>query len=87
MIFVKDPNAVLDYYVDWTRWLNGDAIATSVWAVTAGLTVANDTHTTTAATVWLSGGVVGETYRVTNRITTAGGRTEDRSFDVKIAER
>lgn len=87
MIFVKDPNAVLDYYVDWTRWLNGDTIATSVWAVTAGLTVANDTHTPTAATVWLSGGVMGETYRVTNRITTAGGRTEDRSFDVKIAER
>jgi hypothetical protein len=87
MIFVKDPNAVLDYYVDWTRWLNGDTIATSVWTVTAGLTVANDTHTTTAATVWLSGGTVGETYKVTNRITTTGGRTEDRSFDVKIAER
>ena len=87
MIFVKDPNAVLDYYVDWTRWLNGDTIATSVWTVAAGLAVANDTHTTTAATVWLSGGTVGETYKVTNRITTTGGRTEDRSFDVKIAER
>lgn len=87
MIFVKDPNAVLDYYVDWTRWLNGDTIATSVWTVAAGLTIANDTHTTTAAIVWLSGGTVSETYKVTNRITTTGGRTEDRSFDVKIAER
>jgi len=87
MIFVKDPNAVLDYYVDWTRWLNGDTIATSVWTVPAGLTNANDSHTTTAATVWLSGGTVGEAYKVTNRITTTGGRTEDRSFDVKIAER
>jgi hypothetical protein len=85
--YIKDPNAILDYTVDWTRWLNGDIIATSSWTVPAGLTAVSDTHTTKAATVWLSGGAVGETYTITNRITTTGGRTEDRSFDVKIAER
>jgi hypothetical protein len=84
---MKDPNAVLDYSVDWTRWLNGDTIATSAWTVPAGLTKVSDTSTTKAATVWLSGGTIGQSYTVTNRITTAGGRTEDRSFDVKIADR
>jgi hypothetical protein len=84
---IKDPNAVLDYSVDWTRWLNGDSIATSDWTVPPGLTEVTDTHTSTKATVWLSGGSVGQTYTVTNRITTTGGRTDDRSFDVKIAER
>ncbi|MCC6389152.1 MAG: hypothetical protein IT167_01020 [Bryobacterales bacterium] len=87
MTFTKDPNAVLDYSVDWTRWLDGDAIATSEWTVPAGLTKVNDTHTTKAATVWLSGGTVSQTYTVTNRITSTGSRTDDRSFDVKIAER
>ncbi|MCC6366857.1 MAG: hypothetical protein IT165_25325 [Bryobacterales bacterium] len=87
MTHIKDPNAVLDYSVDWTRWLNGDSIATSDWTVPVGLTEVTDTHTGTKATVWLSGGTVGATYTVTNRITTTGGRTDDRSFDVKIAER
>lgn len=31
MTFTKDPHAVLDYTVDWTRWLAGDTIATSAW--------------------------------------------------------
>ena len=30
MTFTKDPNAVLDYSVDWAKWLDGDTIATSV---------------------------------------------------------
>lgn len=87
MIFVKDPNAVLDYAVDWSRWLAGDEIATSTWTVPAGLTKLGDSTTTTRATVWLAGGTVGQSYTVTNRITTAGGRTEERSFIIRVEER
>jgi hypothetical protein len=29
MTFTKDPHAVLDYTIDWTRWLAGDHIASS----------------------------------------------------------
>ena len=87
MTFTKDPNAVLDYSVDWSRWLDGDTIATSVWTVPAGLTKVSDTNTTTKTTVWLSGGTADQSYTVTNRITTTGGRTEDRSFIVKVEER
>ena len=56
MTFAKDPDAVLDYAVDWLRWLAGDEIATSVWIVPDGLTRVSDAATTTKATVWLSGG-------------------------------
>ncbi len=87
MTFTKDPNAVLDYSVDWSRWLDGDTIATSVWTVPAGLTKVSDTNTTTKTTAWLSGGAADQSYTVTNRITTTGGRTEDRSFILKVEER
>ncbi len=28
-----DPDAVIDYIIDWTKWLDGDDIATSSWAI------------------------------------------------------
>lgn len=87
MTFLKDPNAVLDYAVDWSRWLAGDEIATSTWTVPAGLTKLSDSTTTTKATVWLAGGAVGQSYTVTNRITTTGGRTEERSLTIRVEER
>lgn len=87
MTFAKDPHAVLDYSVDWTRWLAGDEIATSEWIVAAGITKASETNSPTKAMVWLSGGAAGQSYSVTNRIMTTGGRTEDRSFTIRVEER
>ena len=87
MTFTKDPNAVLDYTIDWTRWLAGDQIATSEWLVPVGLTKMADSKTASSATVWLSSGTAGQSYTVTNRITTSAGRTEDRSFIAKVEER
>lgn len=88
----KDPNAVLDYVIDWAAtgddWLDGDTITgTPVWTVDTGLTKASSSNTTTTTTVWLSGGTAGTTYTVSCRIVTAGGRTEDRSFRIVCAER
>ena len=78
--FTKDPGAVLDYLVDWSEWLGTDLISSSSWVVQSPLTTTNSTNTTTTATVWLSGGVSGQQYVVTNRIVTAGARTNERSF-------
>lgn len=80
----KDPNSVLDYQFDWVGWLSGDTIATSTWTVPAGLTLDSSTNTTTTTTAWLSGGTSNTTYLVTNRITTAGGRTEIRSMNLTV---
>lgn len=87
MTFTKDPDAALDYTVDWARWLAGDTIAASAWLVPVGLVTGGKTNTASNATVWLSGGAAGLSYTVTNRITTAGGRTEDRSFIVRVEDR
>lgn len=85
--YQKDPDAVLDYTIDWSTWLGDDTIATSGWTVPTGLTEDSDSNTTTTATVWLSGGTVGTVYTVTNEITTAGGRTDDRSIQIFVTER
>ena len=85
--FVKDPNATLDYTISWPLWLDGDTITTSSWTATTGITIASSSNTTTAATVWLSGGTASTRYTVTNRVTTAGGRIDDRSIYINVREK
>ena len=89
MTFAKDPDAVLDYSVDWSLWLAGDEISTSEWRLEEGALLEQvvASNTTTKATVWLRGGQKGATYLVTNRIVTAGGRTDDRTISVKVEDR
>jgi hypothetical protein len=84
----KDPQAVLEYGFDWSEWLVGaDTISAATWTVPAGLTKASESNTTTTSTVWLSGGVRGNTYAVSCHITTAGGRQDDRSIQIYCEER
>lgn len=84
---LKDPEDTLDYTIDWGPWLAGDTINTSVWVVAAGLTEDSDTNSTTAATVWISGGTPGGVYPVTNRITTTAGRATDRTLILQVEEK
>ncbi len=86
-LFRKDPSAALDWRVDWEPWLKGDTITGSTWLPTTGIVVDSATFTTTSATVWLSGGTAGTVYTLTNRVTTAGGRTDDRSITILVGER
>jgi hypothetical protein len=81
---VKDPDSVLDYVFDYENWLNGDTISTSTWTLDAGITQDSETETTTTTTLWLSGGTAFTWYAITNRIVTAGGRTEDFSYRVFV---
>ena len=86
---VKDPNAVLDYYVNLTDWMPvGDTVA-SVNPIATGVVV--DSHNITGAglfvQLWCSGGVAGVTGNVVVRFTTAGGRTDDRTLYFKMKQR
>jgi len=88
-LIIKDPAATLDYQRDWGPWLAtvDDSIDTSTWTVPTGITKTDESNTTTTATVWLSGGTAGQSYSVTNRIVTAGGRTDERSIQIDVRER
>lgn len=86
--FIHDPNAELDYAVDWSTWLaGGETITTSVWIIPDGIVEGDTSNTTTIATVWLSGGTAGQQYAVTNRITTNQGRTDDRTINLLVQHR
>ena len=84
--FTKDPNATLDYTIDWSAWLspNQDTISNAtVPSVPSGLTIQTPvTKTTTQTTVWISGGTAGTSYDVTVHITTTGGRQDDRTITI-----
>lgn len=87
--FTKDPDAVLDYTVDWSDWLiPGDWIISVVASVSpAGLVVDYTSWTDDLAIVWLSGGSVGVRYSVTVSVVTAGGREDSRSIAVVVKGR
>lgn len=87
--YKKDPNATLDYTFDWTAYLTplADTIASVSWVLPVGLTNVSQSNTSMTATVFVSGGTLGESLQLTCRITTAGGRTDDRSITLKIVER
>ena len=79
---VKDPDARLDYGVDWADFLattDGDTIIAAEWVNTpTDLTLEDaalvEGHLHTA---FVSGGVAGRVYRLTSRITTDAGRVND----------
>lgn len=85
--WTKDPDAVLDYTVDWETWLSGDTISADTWTVPSGITKDSDSNTTTTATIVLSGGTAGVIYPIICQILTAGGRTDQRTIYIKVAEK
>jgi hypothetical protein len=75
----EDPGNVLDYSWDWSLWLaSGDTIQTSTWTVPIGITqtTPNPSISGNVTTIWLTGGTVGQTYTVTNKVVTSQGRTK-----------
>lgn len=90
----KDPDEVLDYGLDWSDDMAADAddIASSVWTISKGdsALIIDSTSFSVAGhitTAWLSGGTVGNTYQLTNTITTSGGRTYERTAEITVREK
>jgi len=78
----KDPDDTDSYGFDWSdRLLTGETISVSAWVLPDDLTEADSSNDTTQTSIKLSGGVAGNMYTVTNRITTTpNGHQLDRSF-------
>ena len=80
IILQKRSDQKLDHYMDYTTWLDARSttISTSTWTdATGDLTLANDAldGDSKIASVNISGGTVGETYKVINTVVTANGLT------------
>jgi len=97
----KDKDEILDYTLDWSLRILTDSISSSIWTTpiltgstlaTTGLTFATAsiaTHnlSTCRTVLWITGGITGNAYQFTNRITTAGGRTMDQTCKLKIRDK
>ncbi len=90
-ILTKDPDAILDYEIDWAAWLaSGDSIDTATWTSAPTGIIADSPAPAvdgTKARVWLDGGTAGQTYQLTCHIETTQGREDDRTVKVKVKNR
>lgn len=91
-IFLKDPTATIDYAVDWqSAYLAGQTIARSDWSIApdlaGGLAVIVSKHAEGRTVATVRGGQRGSLYRLTNRVTFADGRSDERSLDVRVEDR
>lgn len=78
----KDPDDTEALYgADWTAELEtGETISGSTWIADAGLTTTDNGFAGALTSVKISGGTDGQTYRVTNRISTNFRASIDKSF-------
>lgn len=98
----KDKDEILDYNIDWSRFLGSDTIsgvsyfidnaegvktAVSAASVVNGLQMVQKTNTNTVSTIRLSLGTNNTRYKVTCKITTAQGLQYERSVFVRVKEK
>ena len=91
-VYTKHPADVLEYVFDFARWLSdGDTISSVTGTATSstdGATAAIDssTYTDTTATLWVSGGIEGETAEISAVVVTALGRTKEACIRIRVKD-
>jgi hypothetical protein len=98
----KDKDEVLDYNIDWSRFLGDDTIVGVSWyvddsdgvktsvsptSVVNGLQMVQKTNTSTVSTIRLSLGTNNVRYRISCQITTTEGLQYERSVFLRIKEK
>ncbi len=91
-LFVKDPDSRIDYRIDWGAAYLGDTlIVASSWSVSpvrdGGLAVVATSQDGRSASATLTGGVVGASYALINRVTLSNGEIDERSVAVRVEQR
>jgi hypothetical protein len=97
----KDPNEILDYSVDWSRWLAGATISSVIWyvddasnvktAFTSGIVVnglqnVSQTISGDVATINLGLGTNNAEYKITCSMTDTTGNLAERVIRIKIKD-
>jgi hypothetical protein len=85
--FSKTADEVKDYTVDWCHDIGSDIIAASTWIADPTdliLTTPAPTNTSNSATVWISCGIPGGNYLVTNTIVTVQNRELEQRIIISI---
>lgn len=80
--FEQDPDSTVDYPFAWAPDLEGDTIVTSLFLLPDGMTQVSASQTATTTVVFLSNAIPRRICRCTNRITTVGGRSMDKTIRI-----
>jgi hypothetical protein len=98
----KDKDELLDYSIDWSRFLGSDVVSGVTWYIddatgtktevnntdiVDGLQFVQGTNTTTVATIRLSLGTNNKRYKITCKVTTLGGLQYERSVFLRVKEK
>jgi hypothetical protein len=98
----KDKDEILDYSVDWSRFLGDDVISGITWFIAGsdevktqvtdidivdGLQMITGTYNNTVSTIRLSLGTNNKRYTITCRVTTVEGLQYERSIYLRIKEK
>lgn len=98
----KDKDELLDYNIDWSRFLGADTISAVTWFIDAadgtktevsatdvvdGLQFVQGTYTNTIATIRLGIGTNNKRYKITCKITTVGALQYERSVFLRVKEK
>jgi hypothetical protein len=92
-LLLKDPDAVLDYSVDWgAEYLDADdVLSTSDWTVSPdeadGVSIVGSTFDAKIAIVKAGGGIEGRLYRLDNHVVMESGRVDSRSIVLRVEKR
>jgi hypothetical protein len=86
---IKDPNAILDYPIDYTAWLLDihDTYLSHTIAVTGGIVIDSSSFLSGYIIPVISAGTINTLASFTIHIVTSGGRADDRTFYLNIVER
>lgn len=91
-LLLKDPDAVLDYSVDWgAEYLGDDLLSTSEWTVSpnesGGISIVGSSFDAKVAIVKAGGGIEGRLYRLDNHVVMESGRIDSRSIVLRVEKR
>jgi hypothetical protein len=91
-LLLKDPDAVLDYSIDWgAEYLGDDLLAESAWSVApdepGGVTIVGSDFDAAKSIVKAGGGTAGNIYRLVNEVVLASGRVDSRSIVLRVEKR
>jgi hypothetical protein len=78
-----------DYDINFNRYLTGlsDTGVSSVVTVDPGITLISSVLTAGVIKLWVTGGVDGQEYLISIKLTTTGGRTKTKVVQFKIKDK
>ncbi len=91
-LYLKAPQARVDYRIDWgARHLGPWLITDSVWRVEpsdpGALQIAAHAHDGRVSSVTVTGGTAGHIYDLINRITLSNGEIDERAVSFRVEAR